>query len=47
MRGVTLLPVADADLTRHIGIVRARDRAPNPASDAFRELLFKHAKTLQ
>lgn len=47
MRGVTLLEVTDADLTRNIGIVYARDRAPNPAADAFRSLLFKHAESFK
>lgn len=39
MRGITLLPVCDADLTRSIGIVRARDRAQSPASEAFCKLM--------
>jgi len=41
MRELTLLPVADADLTRRIGIVRARDRALSPAAQAFHELLLR------
>lgn len=44
MRGVTLLTVTDAEVRRNIGIIYARDRAPNPAADAFRNLLFKHAE---
>lgn len=43
MRGITLLPVRDADLTRRIGIVRARDRTSTPAAEALCKLLRKHA----
>jgi len=43
MRGITLLTVRDADLTRSVGIVRARDRALSPAADALVNLMRKHA----
>ncbi|MDP4796724.1 MAG: LysR family transcriptional regulator [Rhodospirillales bacterium] len=48
MWGIKLLPVRDADLTRSIGIVRARDRTPTSAVEALCKLLrhfaseFKH-----
>ena len=41
MRELRLLPVADADLTRRIGVGRARDRAMSPAAEAFRDLLLR------
>lgn len=44
MRGITLLPVRDADLTRSIGIVRTRERGLSPAADALCKLLRKHAE---
>jgi len=44
MRGVTLLPVRDADLTRSIGIVRTRERALSPAADALVKLMRRHAQ---
>lgn len=45
MRGVKLLDIADVNLNRVIGIVRARDREPNPAADAFRDLLLRFKQT--
>lgn len=39
MRGIRLLPVRDANLTRSIGIVRARDRTPTSAEEALCKLL--------
>lgn len=44
MSGVKLLPVRDADLTRSIGIVRARDRTPTPAAEAICSLLIETAR---
>lgn len=44
MRGIELLPVRDVDLTRSIGIVRARDRTPSPATAAFCKLLREVAE---
>lgn len=44
MRGIRLLPVRDADLTRSVGIVRTRERALSPAADALCKLLRKHAE---
>ena len=43
MSGIRLLPVSDADLTRSIGIVRARDRTPTPAADALCKLIVETA----
>ncbi len=44
MSGIRLLPVSDADLTRTIGIVRARDRTPTPAADALCKLIAETAQ---
>lgn len=43
MTGLKLLPVADADLTRKVSIIQARDRAVSPAAEAFRETLRRAA----
>lgn len=44
LRGVRVLPVADMDLTRRIGVVSPRDREPSPAADAFRAHLIKFVR---
>lgn len=45
LRGVTMLPVRDTDLTRVIGILHLHDRSPTPAAEAFAKLLRKNANT--
>lgn len=44
LEGITLLPIRDADLTRRIGIVSARDHQPTPAAQAMRKLLRESAR---
>ena len=44
MRGITLLPVHDADFTRSIGIVQVRDKMLTPAAQKLRKLLRSNAK---
>ena len=39
MSGIKRLTVSDADMTRSIGIVHARDRSLTPAAEAFRKLI--------
>ncbi len=44
MRGIRLMPVEGADLTRTIMILRGRDRAVSPAAQAFRDMLVRTAR---